>query len=173
MDRALKMSSMTCVELAIYEQHAALLPKSPSGAFWFSRWGQRIFDFSALSFADKSTKLAFLATIESASHPFFTTAETQLRFQSASPRMAGPSTLHAAIRFYLHEVERMYQSFDFDAYTAHLKKRYKQWKNGQILEMDMTVPNLVQVADAEYEVIDLIRLIKTDWRNTALVFCRE
>ncbi len=173
LDRALKMAPMTCEELEQYESQAYSLPQSQSGAFWFPRWGTRVFDFSALFFAGESRQQAFLAAMESSSHPFFSEKETQLRFQDISPRMAGPAALHAAIRFYRQEVERMYQEFDFDSYIAHLKKRCRQWESGQIPEMDMTVPNLVQLADPEYEFIDLIRLMKTDWRSTALVFCRE
>lgn len=173
MRRAIDMSAMTCGELADYERWAYHLPKSRCGAFYLPRWGRRVFDFSALSFAETSTRVEFLRTMEQASHPFFVEEETRLRFRAVSPRMVGPSTMDAAIRFYRQKVEKMYRCFDFDAYVAHLKKRYAQWKGGRVLEMDIDDPRLVRIADLEYEMIDLVRLMRTDWRKTALVFCRE
>ncbi len=173
LERALRMSAMTCGELAEYETQEFLRSKSQGGAFYFPRWGRRVFEFSALSFADGEKREAFLAVMERASHPFFAEEETQRRFRATAPRMAGPAAIQAAIRFYRREVERMYRSFSFDEYVAHLRKRYAQWKGGRVLESDMDDPRLVRLADPEFEMVDLVRLMKTDWQRTALVFCRE
>ena len=173
LDRALRMSAMTCGELSEYSKQESRKSVSRCGAFFFSRWGRRVFDFSALSFADGEKREAFLAVMERASHPFFAEEETQRRFRTTAPRMAGPSAIQSAFRFYREETERMYRSFSFDEYMAHLRKRYAQWKGGRVLESDMDDPRLVQLADPEFEIVDLVRLMKTDWQRTALVFCRE
>ncbi len=173
MERALRMSAMTCGELSDYERWAYHLPKSRCGAFYFPRWGRRVFDFSSLAFAEAGTRETFLRAVEEASHPFFAEEEARRRFHDVAPRMAGALTIAAVLRFYRREVERMYRSFSFDEYVAHLKKRYAQWKGCRVLEMNMDDPRLVRIADPEYEMIDLVRLMRTDWRDTALVFCRE
>ncbi len=172
MERALRMSAMTCEELAEFEKLEFHQGQVPCGAFHFPRWGRRVFDFSALAFADGETQEAFLVALERASHPFFVEEETQRRFCEAAPRMAGPAAMQAAIRFYRREVEKMYQSFSFDEYVTHLKKRQAQWKDHLVMEPDMEEPNLVRLAEPEYEVVDLMRLMRTNWQTTALVFCQ-
>lgn len=111
LERALRMSAMTCGELSEYSKQESRKSVSRCGAFYFPRWGRRVFDFSALSFADGEKRKAFLSVMERASHPFFAEEETQRRFRTTAPRMAGPATIRAALRFYREETERMYRSF--------------------------------------------------------------
>ena len=111
LERALRISAMTCGELAGYEKQESRKSVSRCGAFFFPRWGRRVFDFSALSFADMEKRESFLAVMERASRPFFAEEETQRRFRTTAPRMAGPAAIRAALRFYREETERMYRSF--------------------------------------------------------------
>lgn len=111
LERALRMSAMTCGELAGYEKQESRKSVSRCGAFFFPRWGRRVFDFSALSFADMEKRESFLAVMERASRPFFAEEKTQRRFRTTAPSMAGPAAIRAALRFYREETERMYRSF--------------------------------------------------------------
>ena len=111
LERALRMSAMTCGDLAGYEKQESRKSVSRCGAFFFPRWGRRVFDFSALSFADGEKRKAFLSVMERASHPFFAEEETQRRFRTTAPRMAGPAAIRDALRFYREETKRMYRSF--------------------------------------------------------------
>lgn len=79
LERTLRMSAMTCGELAGYEKQESRKSVSRYGAFFFPRWGRRVFDFSALSFADMEKRESFLAVMERASHPFFAEEETDIR----------------------------------------------------------------------------------------------
>ena len=171
---AFQMSKMTCKELVeLDERGYYLISHSRCGAFYFPRWGELVYDFSAISHADAETQEAFLSAVERVSHPFFSREETQLRFSTAAPRMIGPAAIQAAMDFYLQEVKRMYSAFSFDEYVAHLKKRYAQWKGERILNLNMSVDSLVRSSGPEYEYVDLVRLMQTDWNKKALVFCRE
>lgn len=171
--RAFRISKMNCKDLVELDEQGLWVPKSRCGAFYFPRWGKRVFDFYAISYAEAETQEAFLSTIERVSYPFFSKKETQLRFSTAAPRMIGPAAIQAAMDFYLQEVERMYSSFSFDEYVAHLKKRYAQWKGERILNLNMSNECLVRSSGPEYEYVDLVRLMRTDWNDSALVFCRE
>ena len=111
LERALRISAMTCGELSEYSKQESRKSVSRCGAFYFPRWGRRVFDFSALSFADMEKRESFLAVMERASHPFFAEEETQRRFRTTAPRMAGPAAIRAALRFYREEAKRMYRSF--------------------------------------------------------------
>ena len=170
---ALRISKMTCKELVeVDEKGHYWVSHSRCGAFYFPRWGELVYNFSAISYADAETQEAFLSAVERVSHPFFSKEETQLRFSTAAPRMIGPAAIQAAMDFYLQEVERMYSSFSFDEYVAHLKKRYAQWKGERILNLNMSNECLVRSSGPEYEYVDLVRLMRTDWNEKALVFYR-
>lgn len=129
LERALRMSAMTCGELAEYSKQESRKSRPRCGAFFFPHWGRRVFDFSALSFSDEEKRETFLAVMERASHPFFSEEEIQRRFRATAPRMAGPAAIRAALRFYREETERMYRSFGgFQGHREYLCSEKRLWR---------------------------------------------
>ncbi len=169
-ERALRLAFLSYEDVLRYED--VTCSRRRGGTPWFFHWGRRVFDFSALAFEEAPKQQEFREEIGRWSQPFFRDEAAQRAFSYAAPRLAGPVCVQAAIRFYHRQIKAMYQSFDRDAYLRHLRKRYAQWKGRRVLDMDAGQPELCQTAEYEYEVVDLIRLMKTDWNEKALVFCQ-